>query len=77
MLHVVFALVPGMLEFESIPGVVSTLRRFKNERKNSEEIITVKDITNKVNFDLLYLFFLWGNSSDFVVCSIPTFIYLV
>lgn len=39
--------VPGMLEYESIPGVVSTLRRFKSEQKKSEDIITVKDITNK------------------------------
>ena len=37
-----------MLEYESIPGVVSTLRRFKSEQKKSEDIITVKDITNKV-----------------------------
>jgi len=37
-----------MLEYESIPGVISTLRRFKSEQSKSEEIITVKDITNKV-----------------------------
>lgn len=43
-------LVPGMLEYESIPGVMSTLRRFKEEEKRTEEIITVKDITNKVRF---------------------------
>ena len=43
-----------MLEYESIPGVVSTLRRFKNEqvKRSSEEIITVKDITNKVCLSL-------------------------
>ncbi|XP_057301771.1 unconventional myosin-Va-like isoform X2 [Hydractinia symbiolongicarpus] len=48
-------IVPGMLEYESIPGVVSTLRRFKSEKKKSEEIITVKDITNKLSAILAVL----------------------
>jgi len=50
-------IVPGMLEYESIPGVVSTLRRFKNEqiKRPSEEIITVKDITNKLSAILAVL----------------------
>ena len=37
-----------MLEYESIPGVMSTIRKFKSEKREAEEIITVKDITNKV-----------------------------
>jgi len=48
-------IVPGMLEYESIPGIVSTLKRFKSERKNSEEIITVKDITHKLSAILAVL----------------------
>ena len=43
-----------MLEYESIPGVVSTLRKFKSERKMSEEIVTVKDITNEVRIPVFF-----------------------
>ena len=43
-----------MLEYESIPGVVSSLRMFKSERKTSEEIVTVKDITNKVRIPVFF-----------------------
>lgn len=52
-----------MLEYESIPGVVSTLRRFKSEQKKSEDIITVKDITNKVLF-ISFSFFLTEGYND-------------
>ncbi|XP_047130704.1 unconventional myosin-Va isoform X1 [Hydra vulgaris] len=48
-------IVPGMLEYESIPGVVSTLRKFKSDKKIQEEIVTVKDITNKLTAILAVL----------------------
>ena len=47
--------VPGLLEYESIPGVLSSKpfgrgpkSRGKSTSKETEDIITVKDITNKV-----------------------------
>ena len=48
--------VPGLLEYESIPGVLSSkpfgrgAKSGKSVSRETEDIITVKDITNKVTF---------------------------
>ena len=54
---------PGLLEYESIPGVLSSKpfgRKGKSRKisteQETEDIITVKDITNKVFLSVIHLF---------------------